>query len=613
MLNLKEKIIINYKRNLEFINKIDNILSQRIDKLSLEFSNNIKKENYSLKYQEEKNSFIIYNNLTNEYINNLNKTNIESVNLLLDINYINTNSYIKSHFNQYNNIINKNNNNINQNLDIDKFLFLGTLLGEHILDIDNKIDAKYYFIAEESLEIFRLSLFITPYYLLKNKRIIFSINDNSDEIYRKYKLFHTLSFSSNYSFNYNSTNYNIGYYLDNIKATIHSISPFSFNYNRILNLLQKRAKKNILKYPILNTKDGNKLLNNLPILLIGAGPSLEKNIKWIIENRKKFIIISMGASVKYLVKNNIIPNIIISVDDDIIVLNQFPKDIRDKIKDVLFLSSTISHKKVLNIFKNKILFETMTYMKDSSKLLEGSSIGEVSLELMLSLGANNIYLIGTDLSLDPNTKNSHISDHIHNDNKIEDTIKVKGNLREYVDTTLRFNNSIIAYNKILKSYNIDNNNIKIYNLCDGAYINYTIPTNIKNVNINITKYNLDIFKLLKNNYSKKGFSKKEYENISKSILFVEMIIKEIKYLSKQNILSYNEFEQKRINLYTLMLVKSQEYERYYLHKLFFNYIMIFEPFIKYNINRIDINKANKLWCKDTKDIAKKYIKIYNRY
>ncbi|MEA3314541.1 MAG: 6-hydroxymethylpterin diphosphokinase MptE-like protein [Campylobacterota bacterium] len=608
-MNLKEKIILNYKNNLEFIAKIDTILFQKVNKLSLEFSNNLKKEIYSLKYIEETNSFTIYNNLKNEYINNkkIDKTDIQSVDLLSETKYTNTNNYIKSHFSQYNNIINRD-DNIDKNLNIDKFLFLGTLLGEHILDIDKKIDAKYYFISEESLDIFRLSLFITPYYLLKNKRVIFSINDNKNEIYEKYKLFHTLSFSSNYSFNYNSTDYNINYYLDNIKATISSISPFTFNYNRILNLVQKRAKENILKYHILKTKDNNNILKNSPILLTGAGPSLEKNIKWIIENRKKLIIVSMGASVKYLIKNNIIPDIIISIDDDIIVLNQFPKDIRDKIKNTLFLGSTISHKKVLDIFKNKILFETMTYMKENSKLLEGSSVGEVSLELLLSLGANNIYLLGTDLALDPNTKNSHISDHIHNDNKINDTIKVKGNLREYVDTTLRFNNSIIAYNKILKPYNIDSNNI--YNLCDGAYINYTIPTNIKNIIIKNNISNIDIFKILKNNYSKKGFSKKEYKSISKSFLLITKILKEIKYISKQEILSYNDFEQKRIKLYTLMLVESQKYERYYLHKLFFNYIMMFEPYIKYNINKIDINKANKRWCKHTKDIAKKYIKIY---
>lgn len=65
---------------------------------------------------------------------------------------------------------------------IDKFIFLGNLLGTQIIDFYNKINFKSCFIYEPNLEIFRLSLFTTNYMQLsKNIKFTFSImNDDID-------------------------------------------------------------------------------------------------------------------------------------------------------------------------------------------------------------------------------------------------------------------------------------------------------------------------------------------------------------------------------------------------------------------------------------------------
>ena len=61
---------------------------------------------------------------------------------------------------------------------IDKFIFLGTLLGRHIPRIAQKVDAKMYLVLERNLEIFRLSLFTVDYTLLAKKGVVFSVMDN---------------------------------------------------------------------------------------------------------------------------------------------------------------------------------------------------------------------------------------------------------------------------------------------------------------------------------------------------------------------------------------------------------------------------------------------------
>ncbi|WP_419671179.1 hypothetical protein [Aliarcobacter butzleri] len=53
-----------------------------------------------------------------------------------------------------------------KNLKIDKFVFLGTLLGRHIPKIAEKINADLYLVLERNLEIFRLSLFTIDYTIL---------------------------------------------------------------------------------------------------------------------------------------------------------------------------------------------------------------------------------------------------------------------------------------------------------------------------------------------------------------------------------------------------------------------------------------------------------------
>ena len=64
---------------------------------------------------------------------------------------------------------------------MDKFIFMGTLLGRHIPKIANKINASSYLILERNLEIFRLSLFTVDYTILGGKGAIFSIMDSTSK------------------------------------------------------------------------------------------------------------------------------------------------------------------------------------------------------------------------------------------------------------------------------------------------------------------------------------------------------------------------------------------------------------------------------------------------
>ncbi|MEA3315144.1 MAG: 6-hydroxymethylpterin diphosphokinase MptE-like protein [Campylobacterota bacterium] len=661
-MTLQEQIIQTYKINLKALSIIDKELYNRVITLDNLISKKQYIPRYNLKYIQSIKQFDIldiktnnylYNKKANEFIkeavNNTNLDKLNSIDTFKDSFYNNKNKIVSKDMKKeamvYNDIIdytkifNTNTNDKNIKFKkIEKFVFLGTLLGTHITKIDNKIDTNSYFIAEANLEIFRLSLFCTNYaILLQKKQIIFSIMDDRDIFINKFITFLHNNFKDNYMIKYYSSNYNIQDYFERILEAIGKINPFDYKYSDILNTLLTRSYKYINSgYKILDTKNNHNFLNNKPILILAAGPSFEKNIKWIIGNQKSFFIVAIGAVVNRLIKHNIIPDMITNVDGDKIIENQFPNDIINKIKDIPFCCSQITHKKILNKFNNIYLFEVMSTIKSSSRLIEGASVGEITLLLSYILGARDIYLLGTDLALDQKSGLSHSSDHIHStsynirDKKTNDfiedgkyslketTILVKGNFQENVVTTTLFNLSLISYNKIVSD--IKDDKLKIYNLSDGAYINNTIPIKIDNINKKdiIVKDNQKTIKFL-DLISTKFLIKDEKNLIKDSIKYIDELILEIDEFKKIEVETYKEFISKREKLFCKIIDDSKKYIKLHLPHTFISYLFIIEPYLAYNFN-LDNNKnekrvikrVKKSWCKHIKNISKYYKDILNK-
>ena len=81
---------------------------------------------------------------------------------------------------------------------IDKFIFVGVGLGTHIVSIDEKVNASDYLIIEDDFELFRLSLFVTPYYeIAKKTRLTFSIAQNKQQFSETVTLFLEYSYFNN--------------------------------------------------------------------------------------------------------------------------------------------------------------------------------------------------------------------------------------------------------------------------------------------------------------------------------------------------------------------------------------------------------------------------------
>lgn len=667
-----ENIQINalklYKKNLLFLESYDNDLFTRIISLSTYIENNEYQERYYLEYIKEEKNFDLYDTKTETFLYHkkpndfikyaLAQTTFDrenSFDLLQEFTYNhfeeitppkNNNLENISIYNmlkdikEYSIIFNKKTTDYTKQFKyIEKFIFVGTLLGTHIPKIANKLKANVYLICENNLEIFRLSLFTTDYTLLaKNATVLFTIMDDDAIFKNKFDAFFQSNIRANYMLKYFCSNYNIGNLFDKLLSHASVNSPILYKYTKILEGLIKLNIQNIPHYPIFSTRKKHNLLLDKAVLFIAAGPSLEKNIKWLQKVQTKFILVAVGASLQTLVKNNILPDFVISVDPDEEVKHQFENIQPDILNQCVFLTATATHSDVLSKFnaKNIILFELMATFKNDSCMLSGFSVGEISVHLLTILGANNIFMIGTDLALDQETGNTHSKEHLLNENyNIKNNIKkdnyitnnaydihtstvsVKGNFKKSIITTLRLQKSIVAYEKILQSI-IPNNEIKIYNLSDGAYIPYTVPFHIKDLESiefhqkSLSKQN--ILEYLKEN-STIGFDNEEKLYLKYSINAVDTLIDKLEQLNRLKCKSYEKFIEQREDIFQIIMKDLTPYNNIYLNKLFFNYLLITEPYFGYQFNTKEklspniLKKIKKIWIKQMLRIANEYKKI----
>lgn len=149
-----------------------------------------------------------------------------------------------------------------------------------------------------------------------------------------------------------------------------------------------------------------KFPENMPAIIVSAGPSLEKNIDYLMDAKNKALIVCVDSAIKYLLNKDIEPDFLVCVDPHK-PLNRFEhKDISkipivgsfdmnykvlDLLKgsDVIFASGENSIAKKHYALKNHQL----------TRLRSGGSVATFAFSLCVYWGFKTIILIGQDLAL----------------------------------------------------------------------------------------------------------------------------------------------------------------------------------------------------------------------
>ena len=421
-----------------------------------------------------------------------------------------------------------------------KFVFIGTLLGVHINYIHRKVKANSYLIVEPNLEIFRLSLFLCDYSeLFESSKLFFAIGKSQVELRKTLSSFLAYQYQYNHFIPFETASINYSHIIEDINILLLDLSPMIYPFSEYLVSLSRgttylRSSTN----GIIKLKNTHDLLSSYPILYLGAGPSLAKELEWIYINQDKVIIVASAAVLKRLELLSIVPDIIVVIDGQRdAIKRQFDVDSKLYQDSIIFASVHIDEE-IFALLNSSNLYLTPSNIEfvEDIGVQSGVTVGDVGVDLLLRLGAKELYLLGFDMAIKEDGK-TH--DGLHSSSKVRlnlDNSKSsnidyntyifwqKGNHKDTIPTTMLYRSMLESMEEKIANFS----DINIYNLSSrGAYIDGTKPTyitkeifskfkSLKKVAIS-NQIKIDLNKIVKSSFSTKDISyfKKEQKLLKK--------------------------------------------------------------------------------------------------
>lgn len=317
-------------------------------------------------------------------------------------------------------------------------------------------------VFEKELEILKIILHLIDFSqeLKESKLLIFDVNSLEFQDY--YDLCSTNPF-----FSFSRT-----YFLE------LSSDYYEKDQEEILNLnnnLMKNFKNAILKNGN-DSKDAlqgiEQLIYNLPVLLthapyqnllkqranlsstaiiVSTGPSLSKQLNTLKQYANKATIIAADASYPILAKHSIKPDYVLSLERILSTSKFFDNDFGDFDKDILFITTHLTHpqtiKNLENNNRNFMLSYRKTHFTEYLKtncfgdLVEGHSVANIAYGLAVFLKHKNIIFIGQDLAY-AEDGSSHPNEHIYGNYDAVDKNKITYHLK-----TLAYGGKKMVYTK----------------------------------------------------------------------------------------------------------------------------------------------------------------------
>ncbi len=661
MQNINELITNNFHQNIHYIESYHPALFSKLSEYDSAVSNAYYKEKYELVY--ENNNFDVLEKETAKYLYQKQSTEYATL-AAQSIEYgVKENTFegfesveisdsqmqeyllvepFTHHMSSFAPIINytkKHTAGEIQLKHISKYIFLGTGLGLHLSTIDKKIHAKVYLIVEDDLELFRLSLFTTNYVkLTENAQLIFSVFEDQNEFVTTAERF----LKEHYHYNHYIKFFQMLSHSDEKRREFHiavgsQSHQLFFYHHHLLQYLQP-LEYMFDRYKFLHKSlDFSSILSKeSPFLLLAAGPSLQKNIRWVQKNQKNFIIVALSATLSLLEKYKIVPDIITHLDGFATASLHFTKlqNIKKFQNSLCFFSDRTSLE-VLSLFDKKKIyfFENGTTYKQNSLKPSAPCVGSLSFQLLLQLKVKTLYLLGLDLAVDSRTGATHSSEHSYNtalniEKKLdqessiaykESLFEIEGNMQKKVLTTAHFKSSIDTIN--LSSKLLKQDFQTLYNLGEGAKFLHVLPKNIHNLSINRWRKSDILHKLsrLIEEESLQEFTSEEFQALQDKYNTAQEFQNLLLFYKNESYTDVNKYLKKLQQLIkelsSVQLLKEQELSRVLDAYLRYTIPYIFDFFNHKNAidKEVSIKELNHLLVTSLLQIIEYYMqKIHNK-
>lgn len=243
-----------------------------------------------------------------------------------------------------------------------------------------------------------------------------------------------------------------------------------------------------------------KQIADIPVFLVGNGPSLDASVDMLREYQDRAIIISCGTSLKALYRYGIKPDFHAEVEQTRSTFHwicQVPD--REWLKQIDLLTVNGVHPDVSSLFRQTLLCfkrgeaATLAHLLANPEagvyqdiLYSYPTVSNCAVSYALALGFRQLYLFGVDLGFkDPRYHHSQQSAYFKEQDGTEIYdysrhgvgVRVPGNFDDYVFTKYEFKFSAEIITKTLAEYT----DVDCYNTSDGAFIQGTAPLKLGHV------------------------------------------------------------------------------------------------------------------------------------
>ncbi len=389
---------------------------------------------------------------------------------------------------------------------IPQVVFLGSGLGIHISELLKLRKIRHAILVEHNPDNFLASLYITDWQTIiqpfiddQSCSFTLSIGDTIQEP-------EDIRVHTAFSAAWNAACQNIPFLPVQTVLYIHQADPF---YTKVASRFNKEIEPfvnvwgyyddevNQLNHVLHNFKSKKPILSKIDLsndsrvtLICGNGPSLDPYLPIIKENRKLINVISAGSTTHTLLKNDIIPDFMVTLESDLATYEALTLLPKNKAKLTPIVAAAQVHPKTFDIFGGAVIYmkqETAfshVFSNTDEQIANGTpSATNAAIAVALDLKLPNIFLVGMDFGfLDPTQ--SHASDSFYSktgDEAFEETFKkfkeriakdsylLEENQFGKIFTTPFYNTGRIhCQRKIMESKRTD-----IHNLSTGATIERT--------------------------------------------------------------------------------------------------------------------------------------------
>jgi len=390
-------------------------------------------------------------------------------------------------------------------------LISGRGAGFHVEQLIKKFEIFNLIIYDENLTFVKLSMHlidwepILVYFSQKCRTISFTYNSNPETLAQlilyTVKNINPMLATNIYFFNHLMNDFMKRVIEEVLKDGFLLVLGLGFYDDEIISLENTIININN-NYPIFSLDNNNKMCD-IPLFIVGSGPSIDNDIEFIKKNQDKAIICSAGTGISVLYSNGIKPDFHFEGERAPTKLNGIETGLVEKnlslynkdgyFDDIIFAGLNVLHTRVFELFKNKFLFfrasdcgSSVVSDKFTKVKITNPSVLNAIVSLSVILKFKSIYLFGADSGFRDNTKH-HSKDSLYytehfNEIRPQKFKTIEGNFGGQISADVVL--SWIREN-IEAVLRIKNPETTVYNCSDGAKIKYTKP--LRSSEIKLTK------------------------------------------------------------------------------------------------------------------------------